>query len=32
MEIRRLIVTGAVQGVYYPHSMRIEAERLGISG
>ena len=32
MEIRRLIVTGAVQGVYYRHSMRIEAERLGISG
>ncbi len=32
MEIRRLIVTGAVQGVYYRHSMRLEAERLGVSG
>ena len=32
MEIRRLIVTGAVQGVYYRHSMSLEAERLGVSG
>ena len=32
MEIRRLIVTGAVQGVGYRHGMSREAQRLGISG
>jgi acylphosphatase len=29
---RRFIVTGKVQGVYFRHSTRLEAERLGIRG
>ena len=32
MEIRRLIVTGHVQGVGYRHGMTREAQRLGLSG
>ncbi|HUY03149.1 MAG TPA: acylphosphatase [Rhodocyclaceae bacterium] len=32
MEIRHLIVTGAVQGVGYRHGMSREAQRVGISG
>jgi acylphosphatase len=30
--IRRFLVTGKVQGVYFRHSTRAEAERLGIRG
>ena len=29
---RRFLVTGRVQGVYFRHSTRIEAERLGVAG
>ncbi len=29
---RRFIVTGTVQGVYFRHSTRVEAERLGVRG
>jgi acylphosphatase len=29
---RRFLVTGKVQGVYFRHSTRMEAERLGIRG
>ena len=29
---RRLVITGRVQGVWFRESMRIEAERLGITG
>ena len=29
---RRLVVRGRVQGVFYRESMRLEAERLGITG
>ena len=29
---RRLVVHGRVQGVFYRESMRIEAERLGVTG
>lgn len=29
---RRLVVRGRVQGVFYRESMRMEAERLGITG
>ena len=30
--VRRFRITGKVQGVYFRHSTRIEAERLGIQG
>ncbi len=30
--IRRFLVTGQVQGVFFRHSARIEAERLGVRG
>ena len=30
--IRRFLVFGKVQGVYFRHSTRVEAERLGIQG
>jgi acylphosphatase len=29
---RRLVISGYVQGVYYRDSMRIEADRLGVTG
>lgn len=29
---RRFLITGKVQGVYYRHSTRLQAERLGIGG
>jgi acylphosphatase len=29
---RRLAITGVVQGVWYRESMRLEAERLGVTG
>jgi acylphosphatase len=29
---RHLVITGKVQGVWYRESMRLEAERLGITG
>ena len=29
---RRLVVSGRVQGVFFRESMRLEAERLGVSG
>lgn len=29
---RRLVISGKVQGVWYRESMRIEAERLGVTG
>ena len=29
---RRLAITGLVQGVWYRESMRLEAERLGVTG
>jgi acylphosphatase len=29
---RRLVVRGRVQGVFYRESMRLEAERLGVTG
>lgn len=29
---RHLVITGKVQGVWYRESMRIEAERLGVTG
>ena len=32
MEIRRLVVTGIVQGVAYRYGMTREAQRLGITG
>jgi acylphosphatase len=32
MEVRRLVITGRVQGVWYRHSTIIEALRLGITG
>ena len=32
MEIRRLVVTGLVQGVGYRYSMVMAAQRLGITG
>ncbi len=30
--VRRFRVTGKVQGVYFRHSTRLEAERLGVRG
>jgi acylphosphatase len=30
--VRRFVITGKVQGVYFRHSTRLEAERLGIQG
>jgi acylphosphatase len=30
--IRRFLVTGKVQGVYFRHSARLEAKRLGVRG
>lgn len=32
MITRHLVITGVVQGVWYRESMRIEAERLGVTG
>lgn len=32
MITRHLVITGKVQGVWYRESMRIEAERLGVTG
>ena len=32
MVTRHLLITGRVQGVWYRESMRIEAERLGVTG
>jgi acylphosphatase len=32
MTVRRFIVTGKVQGVFFRHSTRLEAERLAIVG
>jgi acylphosphatase len=29
---RRFLITGKVQGVYFRHSSRLEAERLGVGG
>jgi acylphosphatase len=30
--VRRFLVTGKVQGVYFRHSARLEAERLNVKG
>ena len=30
--IRRFLITGRVQGVYFRHSTRLEAQRLGVGG
>jgi len=32
MEVRRLVITGLVQGVGFRYSMQVAAQRLGISG
>ncbi|MDD5363734.1 MAG: acylphosphatase [Gallionellaceae bacterium] len=32
MITRHLVITGKVQGVWYREAMRIEAERLGVTG
>jgi acylphosphatase len=32
MITHRLVISGRVQGVYYRESMRIEADRLGVTG
>ncbi|MFA5083114.1 MAG: acylphosphatase [Hydrogenophilaceae bacterium] len=32
MVTRHLVITGKVQGVWYREAMRIEAERLGVTG
>lgn len=32
MTTRRFRITGKVQGVYFRHSTRLEAERLGVTG